>query len=147
MVRRIHWLVLSVFCLATMLRAQNTSCSLSGTVTDPGGAVMAAIKVTLTGEGNGFVRTVKTTNDGFFNFPDLTPATFTLSIEAPGFRKYSQTGILINAAEQRAMGRIKLDVGQLTETITVAAEVVTVNTTTGDRSGTLSGDQLEIGRA
>jgi Carboxypeptidase regulatory-like domain len=104
---------------------------------------MAAIKVTLTGEGNGFVRTVKTTNDGFFNFPDLTPATFTLSIEAPGFRKYSQTGILINAAEQRAMGRIKLDVGQLTETITVAAEVVTVNTTTGDRSGTLSGDQLD----
>src|SRR5690349_24605233 len=105
MIRRLSWLVLSVLCLAAVLPAQNTSCSLAGTVQDPGGAVVAGIKVTLTGEGNGFVRTVTTTNDGFFNFPDLTPATFTLSIEAPGFRKYSQTGILINAAEQRSMGR------------------------------------------
>ena len=66
--------------------AQNTSCGLSGTVMDTGGAVMPGVKVTLTGEGNGFVRTVTTTNEGFFAFPDLTPATFTLSIDAKGFK-------------------------------------------------------------
>src|SRR5690348_14498009 len=109
MLRRLQRLLLTALCLTSLLPAQNTSCSLSGTVQDSGGSVMPAVKVTLTGEGNGFVRTVKTTNDGFFNFPDLTPATFTLSIEAPGFKKYTQTGILINAAEQRSMGRIKLD--------------------------------------
>jgi hypothetical protein len=137
------WPLLAAVCFTALSPAQNTSSSLSGTVQDPGGAVMPGITVTLKGEGNGFVRTVKTTNDGFFNFPDLTPATFTLSIETPGFKKYRQTGILINAAEQRSMGRIKLDVGQLTEAITVQAEIVAVNTTTGDRSGTLSGEQLD----
>ena len=58
-------------------------------------------KVTLTGEGNGFVRTVSTTHEGFFSLPDLTPATFTISIEAPGFKTYRETGILIGAVTLR----------------------------------------------
>jgi len=129
--------------LLPLLPAQNTSCGLSGTVEDVGGSIITGVKVTLIGEGNGFVRTVTTTSEGFFAFPDLTPATFTLSIEAPGFKKYRQTGILINAAEQRSMGQIKLEVGLLSEAITVSAEVVAVNTSTGERAGTLTGDQLD----
>ena len=78
---------------------------------------MPGVKVTLRGEGNGFVRTVTTTGNGFFAFPDLTAATFTLSIEAPGFKTYRQTGILISAAEQRAMGQLKLEVGQVSEAL------------------------------
>jgi hypothetical protein len=143
MSRSILRLLVAAALLPAVVPAQNTSSSLSGTVQDSGGAVMPGVKVTLTAEGTGFVRTVKTTNDGFFNFPDLTPATFTLGIEAPGFKKYTQTRILINSSEERSMGRIKLDVGQISEAITVQAEVVTVNTTTGDRTGTLSGDELD----
>lgn len=129
--------------LPALLQAQNTSSALSGTVQDPGGAVMPGVKVTLTGEGNGFVRTVTTTGDGFFAFPDLTPATFTLSIDVAGFKKYQQTGILIQSGEQRSLGNIKLQLGQVSDTVTVTADAVAVNLVNGERSGTLSGQQLD----
>src|SRR6266567_941652 len=143
MFKRLQRLLAVALCLTALLSAQNTSCGLSGTVQDPGGSVIAGIKVTLTGEGNGFVRTVTTTNEGFFAFPDLTPATFTMSIDAPGFKAYRQTGIAIGSGEQRSLGQIKLQVGQVSETINVTAEVVTVNLTSGEQGGTLTGDQLD----
>src|SRR5205814_8894443 len=105
--------------------------ALSGTVQDPGGSVMAGVKVTLTGEGNGFVRTATTTNEGFFSFPDLTPATFTLSVEAAGFKRYRQTGIEIGSSEQRSLSRISLQLGEVTEAVTVSAEAIAVNLATG----------------
>ena len=126
-----------------MLPAQNTSCSLAGTVHDPAGSVIPNAKVTLTGEENGFVRTGVTTQEGFFSFPDLTPATFTISIEAAGFKSYRQTGILINAAEQRSLGVVKLQIGQVSDSVTITAEAVTVNTENGERAGTLTGEQLD----
>ncbi|HEV3144256.1 MAG TPA: carboxypeptidase-like regulatory domain-containing protein, partial [Gemmataceae bacterium] len=129
--------------LPVWLAAQNTSCSLSGTVHDAAGGVIPNVKVTLTGEANGFVRTVKTTNEGFFSFPDLTPATFTLSLEATGFKTYRQTGIMIGADERRSLGQIKMDVGQVTDSVTVSAEAVNVELATGERSGTLTGSQLD----
>ena len=66
-----------------------------------------------------------------------------IAIEAPGSRRYRQTGILINADEQRSMGQVKLQIGQVSESVTVTADAVTVNLVTGERAGTLSGEQLD----
>ncbi len=129
--------------LPAVMLAQNTSSALSGTVQDAAGAVIPNIKVVLTGEENGFVRTATTTHEGFFSFPDLTPASFTISIAAPGFKTYRQTGILISADEQRSLGRIRLEIGQLSDSVTVSAEAIVVNTATGERAGTLTGEQLD----
>jgi hypothetical protein len=132
-----------VLLLPTLLSAQNTSGSLSGTVQDAAGAVIPGIKVTLTGEGNGFVRTAITTHEGFFSFPDLTPAAFTLTVEAPGFKLYRETGITIESGEQRSLGDLKLQVGRVSDSITIAADAVSVNLSTGERSGALTGEQLD----
>jgi len=132
-----------VLLLPALLAAQITSSALSGTVHDAAGAVVPNAKVTLTGEENGFVRTAPTTNEGFFSFPDLTPATFTLTVEASGFKRYRQTRILINADEQRSLGQIRLEVGQVTESVTVIAEAVGVDLASGERAGVLSGQQLD----
>ena len=107
------------------------------------GAVIPNAKITLTGEANGFVRTVTSNGEGFFSFPDLTPASFTISIEAPGFKIYKETGILINAAEQRSLERVKLAIGQASESVTVSAAAVSIDTSNGERAGTLSGEQLD----
>src|SRR5947209_5695992 len=98
-----------------LLGAQVTSSALSGTVDDAAGALVPDAKVTLTGEGNGFVRTVRTSRGGFFAFPDLTPATVTLAVEANGFKVYRQIGIAMHADEQRSLGQITLQVGQVSE--------------------------------
>jgi hypothetical protein len=129
--------------LPVLLPAQNISCSLAGTVLDSASAVVPNAKVTLTGQENGFVRTVVTTHDGFFSFPDLTPATFTIAIEAHGFKVYKETGILIEADEHRSLGQVKLQVGEISQSVTVSSEALAINTTNGERAGTLSGDQLD----
>lgn len=136
-------IALLIMLLPELLSAQNTSCALSGSVQDPNGAVISGITVTLTNEVNGFVRTVTTTGQGFFAFPDLTPATFTLSIDSAGFKGYRQTSIVIHSGEERSLGNLKLQIGQVNETVTVTAEVAAVNLITGERSGTLTGDQLD----
>ena len=129
--------------MPALLPAQNTSCSLAGTVLDSAGGVIPNAKVALTAEANGFVRTAASNHEGFFSFPDLTPATFTISIEAPGFKSYKETGILINAAEQRSLEQVKLQVGQVSESVTVSAGAVAIDTSNGERAGTLSGEQLD----
>ena len=129
--------------LPALVPGQITTCQLSGTVQDAGGGVLPGVIVTLTGEGNGFVRTATTTHEGFFAFPDLTPATFTLSIATKGFKTYRETGIAINTGEERSLGQIHLQLGQVSETVTVKAEVAAVDISTGERSGTLTGDQLD----
>ena len=129
--------------LPAILAAQNTSSSLSGTVQDSAGAAHPNAKVTLVGEANGFTRTTETNNEGIFSLPDLTPATFTLTITAPGFKTYRETGIILNADEQRSLGVLKLQIGQLSDSVTVTAEAVTINIANGERAGTLSGEQLD----
>jgi hypothetical protein len=126
----------------SVLSAQNISCGLSGTVVDPANAVIAGIPITLTSEDKGFVRTATTNNNGFFSFPDLTAASFTLVINAPGFKTYRQTGIAIASSEQRSLGELRLQLGEVADTVTVTAEVAAVNMTTGEKSGTLSSDEL-----
>lgn len=128
--------------LAASLQAQNTSGSLSGTVQDPAGAMVVNAKVTLTGENNGFIRTVTTNKEGFFNYPDVTPATFTIKVEHAGFKSYSKTGIQVGSSD-RKVENIQLALGQVSESVTVTAEAITVNLSSGERSGTLSGEQLD----
>ncbi len=135
--------LLPALMVPAIMLAQNTSCSISGTVLDPGGATVPNAKVSITGDQNGFVRVVSTTREGFFSIPDLTPATFTVAVEAPGFKVYKETGITINASEQRALGQIRLQVGRASESVTVEAEAVSVNLANGERAGTLSGEQLD----
>jgi hypothetical protein len=135
--------LIALLLLPAVLPAQNVSCSLAGTVQDIAGAVIPNAKVTLTGQANGFVRTVTTNGEGFFSFPDLTPASFDLVVEAPGFKLLKEGGILINADEQRSLGQLKLQVGNANQSISIQADVVSVNTVNGERAGTLTGEQLD----
>jgi hypothetical protein len=132
-----------LLCVPALLPAQNVSCALSGTVLDAGGAVIAGVEVKLTRQETGFLRKVTSNNEGFFSFSDLSPAAFTLSIDAPGFKSYRQTDISINANEQRSLGQIHLVVGAISESVTVTAETAAVNLSTGEKSGTLTGDELD----
>jgi hypothetical protein len=129
--------------LPALLPAQNISSALSGIVQDPAGAVIAGAQIKATSEDNGFVRTGTTNSDGFFSFPDLTPATFTLTVSAPGFKTYRQQGILLNSSDQRDLGTIHLEIGGNTDTVTVSAESVAVNLSNGEKSASLGAQELD----
>jgi hypothetical protein len=124
------------------LWGQNVSSSISGTVVDQTGAVLAGAIVQVVDTGNGFERSSVSNESGFFNFPDLRTGKFTLSIHTPGFKKYQQSGIEIVTGEQRSLGQIWLQVGETSDSVTVTAEAARVELGSSEKSGTLTGTQL-----
>ena len=87
---------------AGQLRAQVAGATLSGTVNDPSGAVVQNAKVTATQTGTNVARETKSNESGNYSLPDLPPGTYTVTIEAPGFKKVSHENIdiLTNSTER-----------------------------------------------
>lgn len=100
-----------------------------GSVTDPSGGAIGSAKVTVTEAATGFSRSTNTSLEGFYRFPSLRPAVYNLTVEAPGFRTYTQSGITL-LADQTATVNVSLDLGATTETVSVVGESVQVDTAT-----------------
>ena len=123
--------------------AQGLTGQISGTVTDAGGGVMPGVTVTIKNVGTGLTRETITGGDGVFVFPDLLAGTFDVTVAMQGFKNYEQKGVVLNATERVALRAIALEVGGLTETVSVQAETVRVQTTSGERSATMTAAQIE----
>src|SRR5947209_10119011 len=77
------------FCFSGINFGQETTGSLTGTVKDANGATVAGATVNVMdpSKNNAVVRTVTTNDDGVYSVPNLQPATYTISVEAPNFKK------------------------------------------------------------
>jgi hypothetical protein len=122
--------------------AQGLTGQISGTITDTGGGVIPGVTVTLTNAGTRATRESITGADGGFVFPDLLAGTYNLSAALSGFRTTTK-GIVLSSTERVALRAIHLEVGGLTETISVQAEALKVQTTTGERSALITQQQIE----
>src|SRR5580692_668384 len=100
--------------------------SLRGRVTDPKDAVVPLAKVSLIDVATSVSSTTVTNSDGQYSFPVLNPSTYELVIEAPGFKKLEQKGIVI-IPETANTQDAKLEIGQVTETVDVTAEAELLN--------------------
>jgi hypothetical protein len=121
---------------------QTVSSSLVGTVLDPAGAVVPGALVKVTAGDTGAVRMVTSENTGLFRILDLTPGTYSLMVTASGFKGYQQTNIVLSANETRDLGRVGLDIGNSTETVTVTAEAVAIQLASSEKSTLVDGTQL-----
>jgi hypothetical protein len=115
------------------LYAQEGYGTISGTVTDPSGGLVAGATVTALQTQTGRSTVVESGKAGEFVFPALPPSVYKLSVSAPGFQSYTQTDVVLQA-DQKLTANVRLQVGSAAETVTVEAEVPQVDTT----SGTLS---------
>jgi hypothetical protein len=120
-------LVVIAFVFAAGVYAQGGgNVAITGTVTDPSGAVIGGAKVTVTQKATGSVREDTTNGAGQFNIPSLPPSTYSVSISAAGFKQYLQDVVLL--ADQVRNMDIHLQLGQATDQVTVEASSVQVNT-------------------
>src|SRR3984893_7559731 len=103
--------------------------SIAGRVLDPNGALVASARVLVTQEGTGFSRTAVADADGLYVIPSLEPATYTLSVEAPGFSTSKQNGVVL-LADQTLTVNLTLRLGATTEIVTVTANALQVDTST-----------------
>ncbi len=100
-----------------------------GVVRDASGAVIQGATVKATEVGTGFARTTTTGSDGQFVLPALRPTRYDVAAEAAGFRAFRRSGAELLANQSLTLN-ITLDVGAVTESVTVAGATVQVDTTT-----------------
>ncbi|HEY0366136.1 MAG TPA: carboxypeptidase regulatory-like domain-containing protein [Pyrinomonadaceae bacterium] len=123
--------------------AQTTgSASLRGTVKDPQGAIIRDAVVTMSNERTKDERQTKSSEDGTYTFPALTPGNYTIKTEAPGFKTKTQTGLAIETSDTKGLD-ISMEVGAPTETVTVTAVTETLQTETGARENTITSKQID----
>jgi len=110
---------------------------MSGTVTDPNGAVIPGAKVVATHDPTKRDYETVTTDAGVYVFPTLPAGPYSLTVAQPGFKKNVQTGIEVRVALRNNMD-IKLDIGDVAESVEVKAEVPILETTTPTRGQNIS---------
>lgn len=132
--------VMLVMALCGNIWAQETS-TITGTVTDPSGAVVPNAQVTVTQEETGTQQATATNGDGLFELPGLAVGHYTLTITAAGFNTYKKTGIVVNAA-QTVRADASLTVGTNAQTVTVQAAALQVQSETNEISTLISGQQV-----
>jgi hypothetical protein len=117
---------------SALVHAQGTSGSLSGQVTDPSDAAISGAAVTFTNVGTNFTQSVATDSTGVYLFKLVPPGNYVLAIAAPGFAKYVQQGIVINA-NLYATQNVHLRVATANvETVNVTADAALINTTSAE---------------
>jgi hypothetical protein len=107
--------------------AQRDLSTLAGTITDPSGGVVANAKVTLTEVSTGQVYTILTNSLGEFVRPALKPSTYNVSVMAPGFKVSEQKDVILTAGERTGIA-ISLSVGDINQTVEVAAQAELLQT-------------------
>jgi hypothetical protein len=114
---------------------------LTGIVTDQSGAVVAGAKIVLTDPGTGATRATESSATGLYDISALNPATYSLKVSAKGFETFQQTGVVVNVSSTLRVD-VKLTVGAETQTVTVEADALAVQTDSNVVSTLISSEQI-----
>ena len=115
--------------------------AITGTVTDQSGAALPNATVMVTHIATGITHSTVTSGDGLFSFSALQIGVYDLKVTAQGFATYTQQGLVLNEA-QTLRADAKLQVGSASQTVTVQANVLQVQSETSEVSSLISGQQV-----
>ena len=124
--------------------AQNVTSSVVGRIVDPANAVLASAPVTLTDQNTGNTRSANADSAGLFRFADIAPGTYSLAIQASGFKTLNEKDIVVSASETRDLGTLHLELGNVTDSISVTAEAQEIQLSSSEKSQSITGDQLSM---
>jgi hypothetical protein len=133
--------LLAALSLAAPAAAQDTGV-VAGTVVDSTAQVVPGATVTLVNENTGDGRTLVSNERGEFSFRAVTPGSYRVRVELAGFRTIEQRNNVLNASGQLDVGRLRLDIGTLSEVVSVQAAGTFIETKNSDYSGLLTSSQI-----
>jgi Carboxypeptidase regulatory-like domain/TonB dependent receptor len=128
---------LGVILICFPLFSQTSSGRILGIVADQSGGVIPGATVTIIDTQRGVARTLTTDDAGEYNAPTLIPGTYTVRVEAQGFKKLNRQNVLLEVGREVRVD-LTLQPGEKTETITVTDSIPLVEATNGTLGGTLS---------
>jgi hypothetical protein len=125
---------------AGSLVAQNASQQISGFVRDSTGAVIPAVRVTAIQPDTGLTRAVASNESGYYVISNIPIGIYDITAEVTGFKRFSQQGIKVDVNSKPTVD-IGLELGSATESISVTADRVGVESNTGDVGRLVTGEQ------
>jgi hypothetical protein len=123
--------------------AQDVTGNIVGTVRDSngGGVPNATVSVTDPSKNNLVVRTITTSDDGGYSVPNLQSGLYTVTVEAPGFKKSINNEVKVDVGQRREL-TVTLVAGRIEESVEVTAGQVAVELSTPTSGTTINGDQI-----
>ena len=134
--------ILMAFPLASVASAQVTAATIVGTITDSSGGALPGVTVTARNLDTGFNRTVPTNEVGAYRLEFLPIGSYSVAMELSGFKTVTRSGIVLNVNDTVKVD-VALQMGGVSETITVEGEAPVVNTATADMSKTVEAKAIE----
>jgi hypothetical protein len=131
-----------IFALACAGAFAQANSELTGIVTDQTGAVVAGASIALTDPATGFTKVTESGATGLYDIGGLNPATYSMKVTAKGFQTYAQTGLVVNVSST-VRADIHLTVGAESQTVTVEADALAVQTDSNVISTLVSSEQIE----
>jgi hypothetical protein len=135
-------LAVAPFFFTGCLLAQFDSGQIAGFVRDQSSAVVPGATVTATNEGTNEARRTATNGDGYYVFPQLTVGSYSITVEAQGFKRYVANRIALNA-EAKVSADVELTVGAATESVEVTASTAAIQTDSAQVATTIETKQME----
>jgi hypothetical protein len=126
-------IVVCLFASVFAALAQTDRGTITGTVSDPGGAVVAGAAIEAKNVATGAVYPVATSATGNYTIPQLPAGAYELTVTVPGFKKFIRTGLVVEVAGTLRVDAT-LDVGAATESVTVEAAAPLLKTESGEVS-------------
>jgi outer membrane receptor for ferrienterochelin and colicin len=134
-------LLVCVCALAVAASAQMQNGQLTGVVTDPSGAAIANASVTAVNVATNLTLTTSTNSTGNYVVRAVPPGVYRISVEAPGFKTATNTGVTANAGTVTGVD-FKMELGQTKEIVEVTGEAAAVNTEDSKLATTVSSTQI-----
>ena len=134
------FVVVLALCLCSQLFAGVTA-SISGTVTDPSGAIVAGATVTATNVATAVATTQTTNASGYYSFQSLPLGTYTIDVSQTGFKEYAQTGLVLDVNSALVVD-VKLQVGAATEKVEVSSTALHVDTQSTQMGEVITGKEM-----
>ncbi|NWF84378.1 MAG: TonB-dependent receptor [Bryobacteraceae bacterium] len=137
-------LLLAVLVIAVSITpayGQEVRASITGLVTDASGAAVANATVRVVNVASRVAITTTTNETGNYVTPFLSPGAYELTVEAGGFKRFQRQNIVLQL-QDRARVDVQLEIGEMTQSVTVSDAVSTLETETASRGATLSNEML-----
>jgi len=127
--------------VASISYGQTASGTIGGTITDASGALVPGAKVTITRTSTGVHSETVTNQVGDYRVPFLTVGTYSVRIEAPGFKVFLREGIILRVDEVLHIDA-RLEVGSVQQQVTVTGALPLLNTNSGSTGNVIENERI-----
>ena len=134
---------IAIICLAVSGRAQTSSGTISGHLVDQSNGIVVNAEVKLINQQTSVVVSTQVRPNGDFIFADVQPGTFTVVITAPGYKELRKVNLQLAASQSLSAGTIVLQIGEVSQSVTVSADITPIQTTSSERSDVLDSNQMD----